>query len=89
MAKENYSKKTELPEEALKQYFKELSESNLMWLKFGLEQIKKQTELLHPNEEQLLQNLMTNFAEECNINVVALTRKELNKILNILDDYTE
>ena len=84
-----YVKKAELPEEAIRDYFKGLLEDELKWLKHGFKEMKKQTELLHPDQEQYLRDLMTGFAEECDLNLGELTRPQINKILVILDDYTE
>ncbi len=84
-----YTPKAELPEEKIREFFNGLLENELKWIKLGFEQMKKQTELLHPDEEQALRNLMTDFANESDLNLIEITRPQINKILNILDDYTE
>ena len=84
-----YEKKPGLNEEAIRHYFNGLLEEELKWMKHGFEQMKKQTELLHPDQEQYLRDLMTDFAETCEINLGELTTPRINEILRILSDYTE
>ena len=82
-----YVKQEPIKEDLVRNYLSGATEDDLKWLKIGLKEMKKREELLHPDEEQALINLMSEFASECELDLASFSNKSINRLLTIIEDF--
>ena len=88
-----YMKKELLNEDAIRSYLQESVESglarNVEYLQIGFIEYKKKTVLFSCQDEQLLRDIMCEFAETCGFNIEELNIMQINCILRIINEYAE